>query len=234
MSSERSKEAAVAVAHQAETLRRELTEQWLGDDVLAAWTPRCQIRVYFTRERYIAAIGPGSEHTVGCSIVHADHGKITQRRLDLLQVGGEQPDALPHELTHVILRDRFVEGPLPPWADEGAAILSDSEAKQAHHRSDLRQALSQHALFSSATLFEMNGYPPAGRFGVFYGQSASLADFLVRRKDPPTFLQFVRIGRERGYDFSASRCYGFRNAAELESAWRHDLDPSLHVAQAAN
>lgn len=79
----------------------------------------------------MAAVGPGSEHTVGSSLVTVDKAKIASRRIDLL---GDQTEfltaALPHELTHVILRDRLMSTPPPRWADEGMAVLADTEAKQ--------------------------------------------------------------------------------------------------------
>jgi hypothetical protein len=40
---------------------------------------------------------------------------------------------LPHEITHVVLADRFNTKPMPRWADEGMAVLTEPvEKKQAH------------------------------------------------------------------------------------------------------
>ena len=50
--------------------------------------------------------------------------------------------ALPHELTHLILADRFSPRQVPRWSDEGMAVLADPAEKQRLHLRDLRQALA--------------------------------------------------------------------------------------------
>jgi hypothetical protein len=133
--------------------------------------------------------------------------------------------ALPHELTHVVLRDRFTSAPSPRWADEGMATLADTEAKQGRHHKDLMTALANGTTFRAANLLAMDDYPQADRFGAFYGESVSLTKFLVDRATPQRFVEFVeRAGRE-GYDAALRFCYGINGARELDRERRQSLNP---------
>jgi hypothetical protein len=223
---EKSAAPANELANRAESLRNQLKAKWLGDASPNAWQPRCQIFLFASKRSYVAAIGPGSEHTVGSSLVNADHGRITSRRIDLL---GDQTEflsaALPHELTHVILRDRFVSTPPPRWADEGMATLADTEAKQARHRKDLVDAIAGGTTFRAANLLALEDYPRADRVGTFYGESISLTKFLVDRATPHQFVEFVAQASQDGYDSALERCYGINGAQELDHRWRQSLNP---------
>src|SRR5205085_5718691 len=47
--------------------------------------------------------------------------------------------------------------------------------------------------------------------------------FLVELKDRPTFLEFVKIGMNGGWDLGASRCYGTADVNVLEQEWINSL-----------
>jgi hypothetical protein len=230
---EDSEPAAEILARRAESLRKELRDKWLGDASSATWIPRCQILLYSSQRSYVAAVGRGSERTVGSSLVDIDKGLITKRRIDLL---GHSTDylsaALPHELTHVILKDRFDATALPRWADEGMAILADTDAKQERHFKDLQKAFTRRTTFHVAELLTMEDYPSPTRFGTFYGQSASLAKFLVLRKTPKQFTSFIELANTDGYDSALQHFYGISGPRELDRLWRQYVDsvrtPTLH------
>jgi hypothetical protein len=209
------------LARHAEALRNALYTKWLGKDAPDKWSPKCQIILYADQRGYVAAVGRGSERTVGSSLVNVDKGRITSRRIDLLGGSTEYLSAaLPHELTHVVLKDRFVTTELPRWADEGVAILADTKAKQGRHFKDLRDAIASGTTFHVAGLFTMDGYPRSDRFGAFYGQSASLTEFLVSRKAPETFIEFIERADSDGYDKALQHCYGISGLADLDRQWR--------------
>ena len=227
---EGSADPAIHLARNAEDLRSKLTSTWLGSASSAsAWHPKCQIVLYSNKASYVSAVGRGSERTVGSSLVKTEKNKIVSRRIDLLG-GGENylTASLPHELTHVILKDRFPSAHLPRWADEGTAMLADPAAKQSRHRKDLEEGLGRGATFHAAALLELDGYPPAHRWGVFYGQSASLVKFLVQRNSPEHFVKFIEKSTSQGYDASLQDCYGIENVAALDRVWR------LHVTQSTS
>ena len=230
-----SEKTAQQLAESAEKLRGELREKWLGepsDTTDGAWHPKCEILLYPSQASYVAAAGRGSEHTVGSSLVHVEHGQIKSRRIDL--AGGRSDflsAALPHELTHVVLKDRFLSAAIPRWADEGAAILADTEAKQGRHRSDLDDAIRRHATFAPANLVTMDDYPGPDRMGTFYGESASLTKFLVERGKPARFIDFVQMAAAKGYDAALRQCYGISRVDELDRQWRRYVSSPVLAAR---
>lgn len=82
-------------------------------------------------------------------------------------------------MCHVVLADRLPDAPL--WLDEGIAILVDPVAKQRLHERDLRLGPKRGTAFSAEELLSLKTYPSAERWGVFYGQSASLVRHLLAR-----------------------------------------------------
>jgi len=179
--------------------------------------------LHSSRRSFVDAVGRGGERSVGSSLVNVLEGRITGRRIDLL--GGHTEflsAALPHELTHVVLQDRL-PGAMPRWADEGLAILADTKSKRDRHQDDLRAAISQRTTFNVAALLTMGEYPPSDRWGAFYGQSASLANFLIERKGCEQFVIFVERAGVKGYDVALRACYGIADVAELNRLWQRHL-----------
>jgi hypothetical protein len=220
-----SQSTAKLLAKTAEALRISLQTKWLGDDSQKTWTPKCQIVLHPNLDSYISACGRGSEHTVGSSLVKAENARIGSRRIDLL---GDRPyfltAALPHELTHVVIKDCFPSITVPRWADEGAAILADTDAKQGRHQKDLEAALVRNTTFDLAALMTMETYPRPERVGTFYGQSASLAEYLIDQKKPAQFVVFIQRATAEGYDAALRECYGISDVRELDRQWRRHID----------
>lgn len=219
-----SKSTAESLAKHAERLRSELQLKWFGKVRDQAWSPKCQIVLHAKVSSYVAAVGRGSERTVGSSLIKADGGKILSRRIDLLKGNNDfLSAALPHELTHVVLKERFSTILIPRWADEGIAILADPVAKQGRHKTDFKKALTSATTFQAAALLTLEDYPAPDRFGVFYGQSASLAEFLINRKSPEEFIEFVERAALTDYDSALKSCYDISNVRELDRLWRENL-----------
>jgi len=213
------------LAEGAEAQRTALQKLWLGAESDQTWSPRCHLVLHGTREGYVAAVGRGGQWTIGSSLVHADAGKITGRRIDL--IGGPTPyltAALPHELTHVVLRDRFPGEALPHWADEGTAVLADDAEKQFRHARDLQAALSTRTTFAAAELLNAGDYPDVSRLGTFYGQSVSLVKFLIDRKGHARFVDFLAHAARHGYDASLVEHYAIQGVRELDRQWRAVVD----------
>lgn len=213
------------LASQAEKLRDELREGWLGTTAKENWVPRCQIVVFGRRSDYVAAVGRGSEQTVGSSLISVQNGAIIARRIDLLLEPGSdiRQAALPHELTHVVLRDRFPGSPLPRWADEGASLLADPPDKQQRHRRDWRSAASRGSALALDELFNMRGYPRRENIGNFYGQSAAVVEYLISLADRPRFLQFLKVANESNYDRALRECYDLDGVVAMERMWQRPL-----------
>jgi len=228
--SDGSESCARHLARHAEALRTELTLKWFGKASPEALAPKCQIVLHSSRASYTGAVGRGSTRTVGSSLVDIKPGRIRSRRIDLL--GGQTEfltAALPHELTHVVLKERFPATQLPRWADEGMAMLADTEAKQNRHRNDLRNALKHRTIFNLAALVTMEEYPRSDRWGTFYGQSVSLTKFLVMQRTPEQFVRFIVRSTAKGYDAALQECYGIAGVGELDRKWRLHLN-SIELA----
>lgn len=222
------------LSRHAESLRTELQAKWLGDISSAAWNPRCQILLYSSKQRYVAAVGRGSEQTVGSSLVDVNKDRITKRRIDLLGQSTEYLSAaLPHELTHVVLRDRFMSTAPPRWADEGMATLADTDAKQLRHFNDLSRAIAKGTTFRAGALLAMDGYPQQDRFGAFYGESVSLTKYLVARGTPQQFVEFIELASSDGYEAALLKSYRIAGPGELDRQWRKSLKPIQLVSYSA-
>lgn len=227
-------ELAARVATACEQQRSELRMFWSEGEAGTAntakakttnliperWTTRCEVIVHPTQAQYAVAVGPGGERSFGASYWRLDRGQIAHRRIDLRS---DQRDpcvaALPHELTHLVIADRFPTQALPRWLDEGIALLADPLSKQSGHETDWLVAQQQATAFRLVELLEQQKYPQAERVQTFYGQSAAMVRDLLRRKTPAELLLFIETAQKRGYDLALREHYGLANL----TVWEEDL-----------
>lgn len=216
--------AAEQLANRCEELREHLAGVWLNQRPAVGWKVRCEVVVHSSDASYERAVGRGAQMTVGSALIETEGSRIVTRRIDLRpDRGSETQTALAHELTHVIIADRIDRSQLAPWADEGVAVLADCPEKQKAHFDDLRRGLKSQQTFRIGELFSLSNYPAPEQMGVFYGQSASLASFLVARKTPADFVRFLEIAAVEGYDAALSTVYDIADVGELEQIWTTNL-----------
>lgn len=181
---------AEQMARHCEEVRTTLTSTWRGES--KPWNPKCQVVLHGSTRDYVRAVGPGSEATLGSSLVKPAVGAIRTRRIDLrTDMADYLTAALPHEMCHVVLADHFREGPPPLWFDEGVALQYDPPEKQRLHDRDLHVGLQHGTSFPLPELLTLKGYPPQDRWGVFYGQSASLVRWLLTKGTAQQLLTCV-------------------------------------------
>jgi len=222
---------AAAIADHAEQVRRTVYEQLLGDAQPRPWVERCAIHVHATPAAFAAAVGAPPAASRGATSLEFAGDRVVSRRIDVMGDGSDViPDALSHELVHVVLADRFTTAAPPRWADEGIALLFDHADKQAGHEADFRDAWERGLAFSATDLLTLEVYPgDIRRQRVFYGQSAALVRWLIARRDAATFIRFVADAQagdsasafERHYDLDRADM-----AAVFESAWKEV--PPIH------
>lgn len=206
-----------------EALRRQLQETWFGA-AAHDWTPRCDIVVHATVEGYVRELGAGSRHSSGCATIDIERGQVVKRRIDLRADADDWLiSALPHELTHVILADKFADKQIPRWADEGMAILTEPITRQAIRRTAMQRAAARTTRYGAAELMSIREYPQGDRRDAFYGQSASLVAYLIERDSPARFLEFLQLGQKQGFEGALTAVYGIRSLAELDARWRPQL-----------
>ncbi len=223
---------ATRAARLAEAARTALARKWLGE-VPANWTPRCDIYLHPTVVGYTRATKAPATHP-GHSSIGMDGGKVASRRIDLrMDDANIWLSTLPHEATHVVLAGQFGKHHMPRWADEGIAVLSESRERPALHTQLLPGARREGQLFRVETLIKLDDYPDAKRVPLFYAQSISLVEFLVKRGGPVVLTRFIRDGLEAGHEAALKKHYGYSSFAELEEEWYQHAFAADSVAKAA-
>jgi len=227
------REATLAAADSCETLRAALCEIWCDEAHRPAWRSKCVVALHADSAAYAAAIGNPGNRSVGCTTLKVGAAGVTFRRIDLrCDASNWSRSALPHELTHVVLADRLGGRPLPLWADEGLAVLSEPETTRRRRDDALLAAVRRGATFPIATLLRLDGEPAAPLRDAFYGQSALIAATLIDRGTPAEFLTFLEESQRHGDDAALRTCYGLDGAAELHRIWemqKHAATPGFLV-----
>lgn len=212
------------VAKIAEQTRVEMARKWFGTDG-EPWRPKCELIVHPTGQEYSQMTGV-SGASPGHSRIETDPtnpARVIGRRMDMRLDGPGMMDAvLPHETTHIVLAGQFGPFPVPRWADEGIAVLTEPEEKLQNHRRNLLRFHQEGRLFGLRELLQLENYPEPSRVGAFYAQSTALCDFLTRQKGPTVLTQFVRDGLREGYDAALRRHYGW-DFPQLEAHWQQQV-----------
>ena len=132
---------------------------------------------------------------------------------------------LPHELTHIILRELIGQGTkLPLWFEEG--IACSNEQDYLSHLSLAKNNLDQ-GTYLTVALMDRIGSPKTldkiGRLkskefpARFYSTSASLAIFLLEEYKRDNFFQLCRSIRDGNSFYKAlNKIYDIKNAQDLQ------------------
>ncbi|WP_439632064.1 hypothetical protein [Gemmata sp.] len=213
------RELAESVAKVAEAQRKAIFERWSGPPA-AAWAPKCEIVVHGTAEVYSKATTRPAEST-GTAAVQLASGRATSRRIDLRADDGSiASNALPRELTHVVLADLFPDRPPPKWAAEGMAILAGTPEEAGRYLRTLPRCARDGDWHALAQLLEMKDFP-AEKVTGFYCQSVSLTDHLIRAAgNERNFTIFLRDTHRYGTASALKRQYGFDSPQALETSWK--------------
>lgn len=217
------RQQSIALAKRCEQVRNEIQVRWLPQTGLAPWNPKADVIVYPAADEYRRALGRASDGSSGCMTVSVDHGRVVERRIELRSdAAGWSSSSLPHEMTHVVLADRFPGRRLPRWADEGMAVLAESQAKQSERRRAAEQSRRSLGPLSFAQVMGLEDYPAHNRHAEFYAQSAALVEALVARGGPEQFLAFLDAAMRDGNPRALKAVYGLDGLSAL--AARSDGD----------
>jgi hypothetical protein len=205
----------------AEDLRQRISADLFGQPRPRPWHVRCEIHVHHSAAAFESAVGGPPAIARGATSIEFAGEDVSLRRIDVMgDDAGAIPDALAHELVHVVLADHFTAAPPPRWADEGIAVLYDDSAKQSGHEADFLAARRNGLAWSAEHLFAMENYPEeSARQRIFYGQSAALVRWLVNRRDTATFVRFLDDCRIDGEVAALERHYGLTSIAALDREW---------------
>jgi hypothetical protein len=221
------------LAERCELLAAVAKSSWPGKDRSAVWMPKCDVIVHRNLGEYVQALGPGSEQTTGCATIRLDEGRVVLRRIDLRADGIDwNTEALPHELTHVVLADRFCRTQIPPWADEGIALLAESPERMKQRLTELRQTASGGFRYGARDLIDVRTSPQPAFRALFYGQSLALVSLLLDCGSREQLLQFVEASEVKGFDAALRDIYGDRRMSEFEQRFREYVSTDRPLAWA--
>ncbi len=211
----------------AESIRAAQARQWGTVALQKPWNPRCDLYL-FPSGKALAKATSQPDTSPGFSSIESNRRRITSRRTALRADHPQLLTAvLPHEVTHVVLADVFIEQPIPRWADEGIAVLAEPEAEQIRRAADLQDSLDSGNVIQVGELMQ-NDNPAAKDWSLYYAQSVSLTRFLVEQGTPARFLQFIRDSHDKGIDAALRDCYRIEGLGELQNRWvgyaREQLD----------
>lgn len=213
---------AATIREHAETIRREAFSQLFGEANPKPWLVHCEIHVHSSAESFEQAVGGSPAEARGATSLEFSGDRVVSRRIDVMGDGpAVVPDAVDHELVHVVLADHFVHAAPPRWADEGLALLFDTQEKQRGHEADFQDARRRGLAWSAAELLALEDYPADGpRQKIFYGQSAALVRWLIARRDAATFIRFLDDVAEVGMEAALDRHYAITSLVSVSSAWK--------------
>jgi hypothetical protein len=213
--------AADAVAQAAEAQRKAIFDRWSGPPA-GAWVPKCEVVLHPTRDAYAAATKrPATDADTGFAVVRLTGGQPSERRVELrADDPGVAANALPRELTHVVLADLFTDRPPPKWAEEGMAVLAGAPEEVGRYFRTLAVVAQKGGLLPVAVVLDRTDFPPAAQATGFYCASVSLVDFLVRQGGEKRFTLFLRDCHRYGTTAALKRQYNLDGPAGLEAAWK--------------
>ena len=213
---------AATIREHAETIRREAFSQLLGETHPNPWLVRCEIHVHASADSFEQAVGNSPAEARGATSLEFSGDHVVTRRIDVMGDGpAVVPDAIDHELVHVVLADHFIRAAPPRWADEGLALLFDTLEKQQGHDADFQDAWRRGLVWSAADLLALEDYPADGpRQKIFYGQSAALVRWLIARRDAATFIRCLDDAAQVGMEAALDRHYAINSLVSVSSAWK--------------
>lgn len=200
-----------------EQIRSQLVAAWFANSQSPEWSSRCVIVLHASASNYATAVGQPGTRSVGCTTLQVAQHRISFRRIDIrCERSNWRESALPHELTHVVLADRLGDRPMPLWADEGLAVLSEPPSTREKRATSLLDSMRRGAVVPLRELMTRESLPEASRRDCFYSESAFLVADLIDRKSPADFLAFLERAAKIGYDAALRQSYGVDGVAELE------------------
>ena len=134
-------------AEAAEAVRAEQTDKWGSPAREAGWSPRCDLYLYPTPQEFARMTGQ-PETSPGFSTMSINGDRVIARRVNLRADHPQLLTAiLPHEVTHVVLADLFIQQQIPRWADEGMAVLAEPRTEQLGRASELAGPIREGRIF---------------------------------------------------------------------------------------
>ncbi|MDP2654614.1 MAG: hypothetical protein Q8Q08_11380 [Candidatus Omnitrophota bacterium] len=130
---------------------------------------------------------------------------------------------LPHEISHLILRDFIGEASVPIWFEEGVAQLEEAgKSAEASRTMKLLVPRRQHIPFGLFMAMDVRREKDPRKAQIFYAQSLSVVEFLIKKYGSDTFGRLcrnLRDGRPFPEALAAAYAASLPSLADLEIQW---------------
>ncbi len=199
---------ARSLSEKAETLRRELSETWLGEK-LGDWSQPCPIEVQIGNK-----LGAG-----GATTFRFDGGKeLAGWNMKIQGPADKIESVLAHEIMHTILATRFNQ-PLPRWIDEGICLTVESADGQAKMQQMLSQLMEGQRLLPFTELIDETNYPTD--VIAMSAQGRSMTKHLVDQGGTRKLIQFIQDAIELdSWSEALEEHYEYETPLAFERAWK--------------
>jgi len=202
-----SEQLAERMGQWAEYYRKAKAVEWLGSE-MPPWPQRCPLQIKVT---FGSSGGATSFDFRGG--VYLPIGMEVEGKMDRIV-----SSVLPHEVTHTVMAHYFGR-PVPRWADEGGAVLSEDEQERQQHEGEVRRIIGgKTRAIPLRRLFGLKEYPRD--MIVLYAEGYSVSSLLVSKSSRGAFLAFVADGMGTGgWDRALQTHYRIRSVEALEEEW---------------
>jgi hypothetical protein len=184
------------------------------------WDNRAKIYIYDNAQDYQSATGQPAWSS-GCAMINE---KIIYT---FAYAHGFFDTTLPHEMGHIIFREfvGFNNYAVPRWLDEGVASYQEKGMRAIADKL-VKEAIKNNNFINLERLTGMNPQlmSDTGLVNLFYMESLSLIDFLVKEYGSDNFVLFCQGLRDKqDLERAINYAYPFRNIKELDKGWQKYL-----------
>jgi len=193
----------------------------LSPEVL--WAEKCPIYIYRDKKSYLA-VTKQHQWSGGVSSVTHSKGQLIKQRISTFQTARKLlNNVLPHELAHLVFMSSINYSQKYPLAlHEGVAVYNELAFRRSYYAGVLRTNLKMEATIPLQELLAMKTYPQ--KPDLFYAQSASLVEYLIKTRSAGTFHVFSRDIEKTSLAAALKKHYGFGNMKEFTKAWLNSLN----------
>jgi hypothetical protein len=198
---------AEAVLARAEQLRRQIAEEWFGEE-LPPGAGRTLIHVRVDDREDSGLTWPKDPNDPRQKLHNVWITATRERVLEGL---------FAHEMTHAVFATKFPGG-IPPWIEEAIASLYDDPERAASRR----RILARYA--KTGNWPDLEKVLAARRIcatdDAAYCVGPSVVEYLLSRGGKATLIRFAVAANKKGCEAALRECYGLGSVNALQVAWQ--------------
>jgi len=217
------RQTAARVLREAENYYRKIGDQigYTRYHNFWTWDARVKILLFPSHEAFVRTTGQPEWST---GFADRDSQLFKSRVIVTYQQEKDFFDGLlPHEISHLVLHDFLSGRPIPIWFDEGVAQLQEaSKSREADRIMRFLVSRSGYIPFPLLTRMDIRKEKDSRKVQVFYAQSLSVVEFLIRQYGSHAFADFCRALRD-GKNVEGALRQAYTNKidtiSQLEQKW---------------